>query len=53
MKAWKLPCRLCKVFINSIDFTWEQKRNLEFSVALREVFVLLASIILLQVHPPF
>ena len=49
---WKpenCPCRYCKVYIDIIGFSWEQKKNLEYSVALGELFPLLASFLLLQV----
>ena len=32
-----------KIYINSIGFVWEQKRNLEYSVSLGELFLSLAS----------
>ena len=41
IKKWKpghRPCRLCKVCIYNIGFIWEQNKNLEYSVALGEVF---------------
>ena len=53
IEKWKpknCPCRLCKVYTNYISSVWEQKRDLEYSIELGEVFLLLASIILLQVH---
>ena len=56
IKKWQpenCPCRLCKVYINNIDFAWQQKRNLEYSAALGGGFLLLASIVLLQVHASF
>ena len=56
IKKWKpenCPCRLCKVYIDNKGFVWEQKRNLEYSVASGEVFLLLASIVLLQARASF
>ena len=44
------PFRLCKVYTNNTSFVSEQKRDLEYSIELGGVFLLLASIILLQVH---
>ena len=47
-KKWKpenSPCRLCKVYIDNIDFVLEQKRNLEYSVALGEVHLLPANLL--------
>ena len=42
IKKWKPESS--KVYINNIGFVSQQKRNLEYSVALVEVFLLLASI---------
>ena len=56
IEKWKpenCPCRLCNAYINNIGFVWEQKRNLEYSVALGKLFLLLASFVLLQVHTSF
>ena len=53
IKKWKpgnCPCRICKDYINKMGFVWKQKRNLEYSVALGEVFLLLASFVLLHVY---
>ena len=56
IEKWKhenCPCRLCEFCIDNTSETWEQKRNSEYSVALVEVFLLPASIILLQVYTSF
>ena len=48
---WKpenCPSTFCKVYINNISFVYEQKRSLEYSVALGKVFLLLTSIVLLH-----
>ena len=47
------PWRLCKVYISNIGFVWERQRNLEYTVALGEVFLLRVNIVLLQVHATF
>ena len=36
---------MCKVYIDNIGFVWKQKRNLEYSVALEDLFLSLASFI--------
>ena len=51
-KSKSCSSRSRKFYIINIGFVWEQKRNLEYSVAL-EVFLLLASIVFLQVYASF
>ena len=51
IKKWKAdncPGRLCKVYINNIGFTWEQKGNLLLFSSIRRSISLLVSIILSQ-----
>ena len=56
IKKWKpenCPCRLCKVYIKNFSFVSEEKRNLEYSIAFEEVFLLFVSIVLLTVPVSF
>ena len=56
IKKWKpknRPWIFCKFYINNIDFVWERKRNLKYSVALGEVFLSPAGIFLLEVQVYF